>query len=62
MDKFPHGEISRVLFMFGIDAIKFIALREIFTVRREKSLAVGELVQDKYRARSEAANPILFNH
>jgi hypothetical protein len=32
----------------------------IFTVRGEKSLAVRELVQDTYRARSEAANPILF--
>jgi hypothetical protein len=38
----------------------FTAQREIFTVRGEKSLAVRELVQDTYRARSEAANPILF--
>jgi hypothetical protein len=32
-----------------------------FTIRREKSLAVRELVQDTYQAEwSEAANPILF--
>jgi hypothetical protein len=42
--------------MFSIDVIKFTARREIFTVRGEKSLALRELVQDTYRARSEAAN------
>jgi hypothetical protein len=34
---------------------------KIFTIRGEKSFAVRELVQDTYRERSEAANPILFN-
>jgi hypothetical protein len=33
---------------------------EIFTVWREKSFVVRELVQDTYWARSEAASPILF--
>jgi hypothetical protein len=48
--------------MFCNDVIKFTAQRELFTVQEEKSLALRELVQDKYRVRSEAANPILFNH
>jgi hypothetical protein len=47
--------------MFCIDVIKFTTRREISTVRGEKSLAVRELVQDTYRARSEASNTILFN-
>jgi hypothetical protein len=38
------------MFMFCNDVIKFTARREIFTVRGEKSLAMRELVQDKYRA------------
>jgi hypothetical protein len=38
----------------------FTAHREIFTIREEKSLSERELVQDKYWARSEAANPMLF--
>jgi hypothetical protein len=58
--QFPHGENRRFLFMFCIDAIKFTSRREIFTVRREKSLAVRELVQNTYLAKSEAANPILY--
>jgi hypothetical protein len=48
------------MFMFCIDIIKFTVRREIFTVLGEKSLAVRELVQDTYRARSEGANSILF--
>jgi hypothetical protein len=39
---------------------RFTARGEIFTVWGEKSLAVRELVQDTYLARSEAANPIHF--
>jgi hypothetical protein len=50
------------MFMFCIDVIKFTTQLEIFTVRREKSLAVRELVQqDTYRARNEVANTILFD-
>jgi hypothetical protein len=37
-----------------------IYLRARDFYRGEKSLAVRELVQDKYWARSEAANPLLF--
>jgi hypothetical protein len=62
LGRFSHGENRGFLFMFCINVIKFTAWREIFTVRGEKSLAVRELVQDTYRARSEAANTILFNH
>jgi hypothetical protein len=46
--------------MFCIDVIKFTAWREIFTVRGETNLGLGELVQDKYQARNEAANTILL--
>jgi hypothetical protein len=58
LSQFPHGENHGFLYMFCINIIKFTARGEIFTVRGEKSLAVQELVQDTYRARSEAANPI----
>jgi hypothetical protein len=60
LGQFPHCENRRFLFMFCIYFIKFTTRREIFTVRREKYLAVRELIQDTYRARSEAANPVLF--
>jgi hypothetical protein len=55
------GTIADFLFMFCFDVIKFTARREIFTVRGEKSLCLRELVQDTYRARSEAANPYFLN-
>jgi hypothetical protein len=52
----PVQELGIVYTLVG----GFTAQREIFTIRGEKSLAVRELVQDTYRARREAANPIHF--
>jgi hypothetical protein len=70
LHKFPHGE--RFFSLYGknlspcgkfndIDA-KHQQKSASLPVRKEKSLAVRELVQDTYQARSEAANTILFNH
>jgi hypothetical protein len=53
LSQFPHRENWRFLFMFCIDIITF-------TVQGEKSLAMQEIVQDTYRARSEVANPVHF--
>jgi hypothetical protein len=58
LDFSPCGNRLRIDYLQYVGG--FTAQGEIFTERGEKSLAVRELVQDTYRARSEAANPILF--